>query len=273
VPVRVHGEHGWDVLDLDGSNRRYRLLRRAMRPFVHHYITVSRHLEAFLDGIVDLPAGRVSQIYNGVDSERFHPGRAPLGPAGFAPDGAVVIGTVGRMQQVKDQLTLVRAFLELLALRPGAAARLRLVLIGEGPLRAQAEQLLRAGGVVDRAWLPGARDDIPALLRGIDIFVLPSLAEGISNTILEAMATGLPVVATAVGGNGELVQADVTGRLVPPADPQALAAALAGYVDEPAMLVQHGRAARQRIEMEFSLAAMVARYLTVYDRMLRPSSA
>jgi sugar transferase (PEP-CTERM/EpsH1 system associated) len=273
VPGRVHGEHGWDVVDLDGTNPRYRLLRRAMRPFVQHYITVSRHLQAFLEGLFQLPAERVSQIYNGVDSERFHPGRRPVGPPGFASDDTRVIGTVGRMQQVKDQLTLVRAFIELRALRPGAAKRLRLVLIGDGPLRGQAEQLLRSAGVLDQAWLPGPRDDIPDMLRGMDLFVLPSLAEGISNTILEAMATALPVIATAVGGNAELVIPGSTGRLVPANDPQAMAAALADYLDAPTMVAEHGRAARVRIEKEFSPSAMVARYLAVYDSMRLPIPA
>jgi glycosyltransferase involved in cell wall biosynthesis len=138
------------------------------------------------------------------------------------------------MQPVKDPLNLVRAFLRLRELAPAERARLRLVLVGDGPLRAEAEALLAAAGARGQAWLAGARDDVPELLQGMDVFVLPSIAEGISNTILEAMACGLPVVATRVGGNAELVAAGETGQLVPASDPEALAQAMLAYAREPA---------------------------------------
>ena len=109
------------------------------------------------------------------------------------------------------------------------------------------------------AWLPGARDDVPEILRGLDCFVLPSLAEGISNTILEAMACGLPVVATRVGGNPELVEDGVTGRLVPPVNAEAMAAALFHYYDDPVLARSHGRAGRQPVLQRFSLDRMVCR--------------
>jgi glycosyltransferase involved in cell wall biosynthesis len=105
-------------------------------------------------------------------------------------------------------------------------------------------------------------------MRGLHAFVLPSLAEGISNTILEAMASGLPVLATAVGGNADLVEQGVTGTLVPPADPQAMARALVALADDPARAAATGRAGRAAAEARFSLSAMVAAYCTVYDRAL-----
>src|SRR5207237_9166164 len=135
-------------------------------------------------------------------------------------------GTVGRMQEVKDQLTLARAFVELLQRSPQAATRLRLVMVGDGPLRKQVADILNQAGWGALAWLPGERDDVPQIMRGFDLFVLPSLAEGISNTILEAMASGLPVVATSVGGNAELVESGRTGQLVPRSDPEAMAHAI-----------------------------------------------
>ena len=122
--------------------------------------------------------------------------------------------------------------------------------------------------MAEQAWLPGSRDDVPELMRAMDLFVVPSLAEGICNTILEAMATGLPVIATEVGGNPDLVQPGVTGSLVPAADPEALAATLASYVSDPERCQREGQAARARAECDFSLAAMVRGYLQVYDKAL-----
>jgi sugar transferase (PEP-CTERM/EpsH1 system associated) len=267
VPVRIHGEHGWDVFDPEGENRRYLWLRRACRPLVQRYIPLSRHIEGYLLDRVGVPERKISRIANGVDTAVFRP--AAPGEASPVPGGAgrVVIGTVGRMHGVKDQLTLVRAFLRLLAARPEARERVRLVLVGEGPLRAEARALLDGAGAGGLAWLPGERSDIPEILRGLDVFVLPSRAEGISNTILEAMATGLPVVATRVGGNGELVADGETGRLVPRDDPAALAAALAGYLDDPALRAAHGAAGLRRVRESFGLEGMVDRYLAVYDEL------
>jgi glycosyltransferase involved in cell wall biosynthesis len=174
------------------------------------------------------------------------------------------------MDPVKDQLTLVRAFLRLVAADRGSASqRFRLVIIGDGMLRSDALRMLREAGADHFAWLPGDREDIPEIMRGLDIFVLPSLAEGISNTILEAMASGLPIVATRVGGNPELVDEGKTGALVPPNDPAALAEAISRYLEGPGMMTAHGRAGREKVEGLFSMEAMVEGYLAVYDEVLR----
>lgn len=273
VKARVHGEHGWDVMDPDGS--RYLYLRRLLRPLVSRYIALSGQIEGYLHSRVKVPRERISRICNGVDSDRFRPastGREALPWVGFTPSDTVVIGTIGRMEAVKDQLTLVRAFLQLLQEVPDGRDRLRLVLVGDGPLRNQAITLLEQADARNLAWLPGAREDVPTLLRGLDIFVLPSQVEGISNTILEAMASGLPVVATRVGGNTELVVEGDSGWLVPANDPTAMAAALRAYIDIPATRRAHGIAARWRIERSFSMAAMVNAYITVYDAVLGTAS-
>ena len=121
------------------------------------------------------------------------------------------------MAEVKDQLTLARAFCKLVETLPGGRERVALVMVGDGELRQPTIKLLAAAGLDAISWLPGAREDAAEYLRALDIFVLPSLAEGISNTILEAMASGLPVIATDVGGNSELVIDGETGHLVPTA--------------------------------------------------------
>jgi len=271
VRRRIHGEHGRDVFDLHGSNRKYNLLRRAARPLVGHYITVSRDLQTWLQATVGVPASRITQVYSGVDSTRFHPraGQRSGLPAGFAPDDAVVFGSVGRMAEVKDYPTLVRAFLRLLELHPQARQRARLVIVGEGVARIPCLELLRAAGAEALAWLPGERADIPELMRAMDVFVLPSLGEGISNTILEAQASGLPVIATAVGGNVELVQTGSNGVLVNVGDVETMARALLSYFDDPARAGRQGQAARQQIERQFSLESMTQAYEQVYDQVLR----
>ncbi|HSI23363.1 MAG TPA: TIGR03088 family PEP-CTERM/XrtA system glycosyltransferase [Methylophilaceae bacterium] len=270
VPGRVHGEHGRDTYDLHGRNRKYNLLRRLVRPYIGHYIAVSKDLQNWLMSAVGVKRGNISQIYNGVDSIRFRPAQTPraqLGPPGFFDENNIVIGSVGRMAAVKDYPNLVQAFLKLLHQEPALRDRLRLLIVGGGEARDTCLRVMNQHGVGQLAWLPGERSDIPELMAAMDIFVLPSLGEGISNTILEAMATGLPVIATRVGGNPELVQEGVTGRLVPPADPDALVQTLLEYVRDADRRHAHGRAAREIIDRQFSIPAMVQGYLSVYDRM------
>jgi len=272
VPIRVHGEHGREITDIDGMRLKYKLLRRTLRPLAQRYIALSRDLEGWLHSGIGISDGKLVRIYNGVDIERFRPAdgrRAPLPRAGFAGNDDIVIGTVGRMQTVKDQLTLTRAFLRLLELAPDQKARLRLVLVGDGPLQAHCREIVAASGAQSLCWFAGTRHDVVDVLQGYDIFVLPSLAEGISNTVLEAMATALPVVATRVGGNPELVADGTTGIMVPASDPEAMAHALLAYVRDPNMRRRHGLAGRARIEREFALHAMVSGYLGVYDELLR----
>ncbi len=270
VPVRIHGEHGRDVGDLDGSNRKYQRVRRLYNPFVSHFIALSRDLGGYLTERVGIPSRKVTQICNGVDASRFHPAEGLPAIAGcpFRRPDHWLVGTVGRMQTVKDQTLLARAFIRALELDPSLKTRLRLVMIGEGPLRAQALQLLAQAGVGDLAWLPGERHDVPDILRGLDCFVLPSLAEGISNTILEAMAAGLPVIATRVGGSPELVVEGRSGELVPVSDAEAMGRAIAGYATSPERARAAGREGRAEVERRFSMEAMVGAYRALYDRLL-----
>ncbi len=276
VPVRVHGEHGRDVEDLDGNNPRYQRMRRLYRPFVSHYVALSKDLQGYLQQKVHVPPQRVTQIYNGVDSRRFHAPTTALPRiegCPFHPAAHWLVGTVGRMQTVKDQPTLARAFLRALELAPELRSRLRLVMAGDGPLRQQVEALLEGAGARELAWLPGERSDVPDVMRGLNCFVLPSLAEGISNTILEAMSSGLPVIATDVGGNAELVARGHSGDIVPAADIDAMAAALVRMASDPERAAAMGREGRAEVERRFSLQAMVAAYQGLYDRLLERSGA
>ncbi len=266
VKARVHGEHGRDMSDLHGRNVRYIRFRRIMKSFLSHTIAVSQDLFAWLIDTIGARRDSVTQIYNGVDMEKFQPRAAQARdvlPAGFAGPDAVVVGTVGRLSGEKDQATLVRAFVD--ATIQASGVPLRLVLIGDGPLRGDLENLIRDSGVIDQVWMAGNRKDVPDLLRALDIFVLPSLGEGISNTILEAMACGVPVVATRVGGNPELVHDGRTGYLVAPANPTQMARAITHYATHQNDARAHGAAGRERVVRDFSMDNMVARYMAVYD--------
>lgn len=275
VRARVHSEHGRDMGDLDGRNRVDLGIRRMLRPLVHRYIALSRDLENYLRTVVEVDGSKLDQIYNGVDTNRFRPAqpRASLPHPMFQQPELIVVGTVGRMEPVKDPLNLARAFVRSAELMPEVRDRLRLVMIGDGQLRTQVEALLAAAGLTGQAWLPGARGGVDEILRGLDIFVLPSLSEGISNTILEAMASGLPVLATEVGGNSELVAAGTTGQLVPAQDPDAMAQALLRYTSDAALRHNHGAAGRRRVEQNFSIDNMVTRYTSLYEQLLRPTGA
>jgi len=266
VPVRVHAEHGRDASDPQGLNRKHNFLRRALVPFIDRYVPVSHDLARWLTNVVGIPAAKSELIMNGVDTVRFAPGLAAASTPWTGQD-VFVIGTVGRLQDVKDQASLIEAFALLVASKPEGRARLRLAVVGDGPLRDRLAQKAQDAGVQDLVWFPGARNDIPELMRSFDLFALSSIAEGTPVTLLEAMACGLPVVATAVGGIPEVVQHGVNGALVPASDPQALAAALGLYAAAPDRVAAHGPAARTNIERHYSVAAMVGAYTALYDRL------
>jgi sugar transferase (PEP-CTERM/EpsH1 system associated) len=272
VPARIHGEHGWDVHDPDGLNRKYRAMRRAVSPAIHRFVTVSRDLHRWLVDKVGISGRKVQQICNGVDVMRFRPRRRgearPAEPSMPFPSEAVVVGSVTRFEPIKDPMNLARAFID--ARKKLRSVDLRLLMVGDGPLRADVLKLLESAGESQNAWLPGAHSNVDAWLRTMDIYALGSRREGISNTVLEAMGSGLPVIASATGGNLELVEPDVTGALVPPEDSAALAEALARYAENASLRAQHGANARARAEQQFSLEAMVASYADLYRGATAP---
>ena len=271
---RIHGEHGWDVFDPDGRKVKYQLLRRMMGFVIHRFIPLSMHLQEYLTKRAGIPEAKITRICNGVDMAVFYPHQGDRqSPPGCTIElkGKVVIGTVGRMHGVKNQILLVKAFMDACHQSPAFAERCRLFLIGDGPLKAEALSLLKTAELHDKVWLPGERKDIADILRSLDIFVLPSRAEGISNTILEAMACGLPVIATRVGGNPELVLDNTygnqqTGQLVENEDVPALSEAMQALAADDGRRAQLGSAAYGRINTVFSIDSMVARYQQVYDQ-------
>jgi len=271
VPHTVHGEHGWDVGDLNGLRFKPALLRRLHSPLVSRYVTVSKGLQNYLVERVGVSPQRIERICNGVDVDRFGPAGAPrdeILPQGFAGAGDIVIGTLGRAQPVKDQAALLRAFAQVRQTHVDLTKRMRLMLVGDGPLLAALRDQAQALGISEVTWFAGAQRDVGPMLRAMDMFVLPSLNEGISNSILEAMACGVPVLATKTGGNPELVEDGVTGALFPPGDVERLGALLAHYCSDRTLRESHGNAGRARAEREFSLSAMTQRYAALYETLL-----
>ena len=276
VPVRIHGEHGRDLADLGSCNVTYQRLRRCYRPFIHHYTALSHDLAEYLVEKVNVPTHRITRACNGVDSTRFFPapdGALPIASCPFDPARHWIVGTVGRMVPIKDQALLADAFVHALAQAPDLRHRMRLVMVGEGPVRGQALAILEAAGVSNLAWLPGERTDVEHILRGLHVFALPSLSEGISNSILEAMASGLPVIATNVGGNADLVVNGHTGHIVPCADLRQLTQGLLQLAMAPDRAQAMGVAGRERVLSNFSLQAMVQTYQSLYDQQIRLNRA
>lgn len=213
------------------------------------------------------PKGRAGErtdvIPSGVDTERFHPtaGNADAKERlGIAP-GTPLIGTVGRLEPRKGTATLLAATA---ALRAGGRHDAALVVVGDGPLRAELEaEAARLGIGAQVRWL-GDRSEVGAVLEALDVFVLPSRTEGMSNALLEAMATARPVVATAVGGTPEVIADGVSGLLVPADDAAAMATAIGRLLDDPRAAARLGAAARQTVEERYGARSMVRRLEAVY---------
>ncbi|MDO9450583.1 MAG: TIGR03088 family PEP-CTERM/XrtA system glycosyltransferase [Rugosibacter sp.] len=265
VPLRVHAEHGWDVGELGGQNSRYRFLRRLYKPFVHEFIAVAEPQRDYLKNSIGVSLEHLHFIPNGVDTERFRPRQdndAPPVGFPFRRGEHWVIGMVGRLAPVKNPLLLVEAFVQLVTSRAPGTERMRLAMVGEGPLHDQIVKRIQMAGLSEQVWLAGVRSDIPELLRAMDCFVLPSLSEATSCTLQEAMATALPIIATQVGGNAALLENGRYGALAPSEDASALAAEL---------LKQYGQqaegdhlAARESIIQRYGLPAVLARYSAVF---------
>ena len=202
-----------------------------------------------------LPKRRIARIWNGIDLTRF---------TYRGPSSEPVAISVARLSPEKDFPTLVRA----VALAAEVVPELKLKIVGDGPERSKIEQVIHELGQSQRIELLGERQDIPELLATAGFFATATLTEGISLTLLEAMACGLPVLATHVGGNPEIVEEDVTGFLVPSADVDALAAGLIRMVQSAARWPELGFQGRQRVERHFTNKQMVGDYERLYDTLL-----
>ncbi len=268
VPYRIHGEHGWDVNDLRGCNKKYQLLRRLFKPFIHQYVALSKEAVIYLTENIKVKAANIHHICNGVDVDKFTPNKnRALLPACFANDDSLIFGTVGRLAQVKNQTLLVAAFITLWQQHSNLQEKLRLVIIGDGILLPQLKEMVASASAEHVVWFAGRRDNVAQLMQQLDVFILPSLAEGVSNTLLEAMASGLPYIATNVGGNADLVLPQhAQSHIVGVGDEQQLAKAMSQYLNAQEQLVADSDLVRIHCQKNFSLAGMVDNYHQLYQK-------
>jgi len=271
VPVRINGSHGREASDPEGRNRKHNLLRKLLVPLYDMCYSNSRELYVWNKTVIGVPDAKNRLLENGIDIERFSVSGRTGRPEGMPdfPEDALVIGSVGRVQEVKNHALLIDAFARLRENLPAMQSRLRLVIIGDGPLLGALREKASALGLAQACWFPGARTDVSDILGSFSVFALPSIAEGTPGSVLEAMAAGLPVVATRVGGVPDVVADGETGLLVSSRDADAMADALARYCTAPALADRHGVAGRRRVEQKFAMASMVSAYTAMYDDLCK----
>lgn len=218
----------------------------------------------------DVPATKLVAIPNGIRVDKFHPASAEarqrLHAALELAPGTRLAGFVGRLTWAKDHATMIRAFRRVQERLPETV----LVLIGDGPLKSELMELAAAEGIAHHVLFLGDRSDIPELLSGLDLFVMSSVTEGYSIALLEACASGLPIVATKVGGNAEIVREGVSGNLVPERDPVELANAIVALLADGERAEAMGRAGRDWVLDQGSFRTMATRYAGIYENGVLP---
>lgn len=264
VPAVIHSEHGYEIESLSSTPIRQRWMRRLSWSVADAVFAVSRELRDFHAAQAGIRAERIRVLCNGVDTRNFAPdpaNRALIRSKLGISSTEFVIGAVGRVVPIKDYETLIRSA----AVLAGKRVNFKLIIVGDGPDLPRLSELARSLLGSEPCFIAlGRRDDVPAVLSAMDVFVQTSLREGMSNTLLEAMASGLPPVVTRVGGNPEIVEEDRCGWLFKPGDVEHLSRLLLMLAGNSALCKKIGQAARRRVQEAFSDESMIENYRQLY---------
>lgn len=255
TPIVIHGEHG--IFNLDYTRRRK--LYTMIINNIDQILTVSESLKTEIISTIKISNSNVRSIINGVDTDKFSPGDSETIKKKFGFQKTdIIIGSVGRLEKIKNYNALIKCIAMF------DEPSIKGLLIGDGPARSELEGLVKDLGIEDRFFFLGKRTDVNKGMLIFDVFVSSSLSEGLSNTILEAMASGIPVVATNVGGNPEIVYEGETGYLVNPNNLEAMKSALERLINDKKFSKSIGQKARELVVRECSLHKMVSEYEDVY---------
>ncbi|MCJ8292843.1 MAG: TIGR03088 family PEP-CTERM/XrtA system glycosyltransferase [Colwellia sp.] len=263
VKGHIHAEHGRDIGDPQGLNKKHNFLRKLMANFIQRYVCVSEDLHQWLISTVGISQRKALLIQNGINTDRFNLPKI----LNKENTKQLRFAIVARITPVKDHQNLLNAFV-LLQEQIGSAKMPQLAIVGDGEQRAQLEQYCQDHALSTVEFL-GARDDIEQILSETDVFVLSSIAEGIPMTILEAMSGKTPIVATRVGGIPEVIDDAKEGFLVEKSNPAALAKGLLRYINQPELIVEHGDNARAKVLKKFNEKYMVQAYLQQYKALVK----
>lgn len=266
IRIRLHAEHGRDISDPDGVNKKYRMLRRILKPLISKWVPVSQDLSIWLKDYIGIAESKIKHIPNGIDTEYFSSyeprDKEILGLSDNSKE--FVVGTIGRLDPIKNQKFLITIFQTIQQLRPDIADYLTMVIVGSGPEMDALNEMVHKAQLSEKIVLAGARYDIKALLNSFDLFVLPSIAEGIPMTILEAMSMGLPIVASDVGGIPEVIE-DGSGTILSPKDTLGWSQTIIGLVEDKNVRENYGIQARKRVKNKYSLQQMIVAYDDLYQ--------
>jgi len=260
IPV-VHTKHGRAVTSIGWAP----WLRRAIYNLADRIVVVSGETGTAFREKTGVDESKIRVVYNGIDTGGLSgPGRDDARGRLGIPSGVKVLGTVSRLDRVKDHDTLLEAFARVVSRRKDCL----LIIIGDGPERGNIERKVEALGLDESVRLIGFTDQVPLYLAAMDLFLQPSKEEGLSMTILEAMAAGLPVIATPVGGTPEVIDDGETGRLVDVGNAEKLASCIVEFLEKPDEYAVMAKNARLRVEREFTLERMAEGYEKVYREVL-----
>ena len=266
VPILIHGEHGFDLADILTTNRKKKVFRQFVYYKADHLITVSQNLKKKIIKEYDISPDKISYIPNGVDLEKFNCSNSP--PKDilvFRQKFDFILGIVARLDPIKNHIFLFDTFKKFSSQIEQKSC---LLVVGDGFLEKELQNYVFKNSLENSIYFLGNRKDIPRVLRIFDVFILPSIMEGMPNTVLEAMASCVPVIASNVGGIPEIIDHGRTGFLFSPERKEELLSQLIKLCGDSLSLQKISVQARQEVEKKFSFFLMFKRYKEIYENLL-----